>query len=247
VTFLAWLVCWALVADGGEKASKPAVDLFEHFEKTPSAPIENVARGVYRIGGVTVDQTAGVVTIPARMNAPTWSDVEYLAVAERGKDHESVVIVQAEPFHVNLACILAGLTGGPPLAQQGDPRVPQGSRVKLWMEWEQEGKAFKVPAEEFLWDRKTGKPMERTTWVYTGSRFDEEGRFLAQLSRSLIAVFHDPDALIDNPLKGGGRSPPVRPHEKVCPPQGTPLTVRIERVMANAKGKPVKTESQKTK
>lgn len=218
------------------KEKRPPIDLFEHFEKTPVAGIEHVARGVYRIGKVQVDQVRGTVAISGRMNAPTWVDVEYLAVAERGKDHESLIVVEAEPFHINLALILLGLTGGEPLARQGEARTPKGSRVRIWVEWTLKGKTAKVPAEEFVWDRETNRPMERTTWVYTGSRFDEEGRYLAQITRSVIATYHDPDALLDHPLKGGASPHQYGPNVTMVPPEGTPLTIWVEREPETKKG-----------
>ncbi len=199
-----------------ETKKEPPLDLFEHFEKAPSANIENIARGVYQIGKVRVDQVAGTVIVTGIMNAPTWMDIEFLAVAEQGKDHESLLIVEAEPFHINLACILLGLTG----------RVP----VSLWIEWKTEaGPLKRVPAEAMIWDREKNSPMKRS-WVYTGSRFDDEGRFLSQLSRSVVATYPDPDALIDHRLKGGGEFHRYGLNEKALPPQGTPVSLIIERV-----------------
>lgn len=220
-----------------EPGQKPPVDLFEHFEKTPSAQIEHVARGVYQIGNVRVDQVTGTVRFPARVNAVTWADVEYLVVAEKGKDHESVFVAQAEPLHINLALIMLGLTGGEPLARQGDHRPPKGSPVRVSVEWvEDEAKPVKkIPAEDFIWDRVLNRTMPRTHWIYTGSRFDGEGRYMAQLSRSVIAVYHDPDALVDTPLEGGGRPHQYSSLEKPIVPDAASVSVVIERIPVEPK------------
>jgi len=187
---------------------------FEQFEKIATTDIEHVDRGVFRIGKITVDQHRRTMRVPGRI-LPSFTMVdyvEYLAVSERGgKIHESILMLEVEPMHLNLGCIVMGLKGGKPVRFQGDPKPPQGDPVHLWIEWEEkkggQARVKRVRVEQLVWDMKKKRPMEKTHWVYTGSYFDEDNRYVPQANRSLIAIFRDPEALIDNPLAGGAGFP----------------------------------------
>jgi len=69
--------------------------------------------------------------------------------------------------------------------------------------------------------------ISRVEWVYTGSVvFD--GRFLAQMGGSIIAIFHDPAALVDNASEGGESDKIWFVREGAVPPVGTPVTITIK-------------------
>jgi hypothetical protein len=65
------------------------------------------------------------------------------------------------------------------------------------------------------------------TWVYTGS-FSYQGRFVAQDSGSIAAIWHDPVALIDNASPGGESNRIWFVKEGTVPPVGTPVEVVIK-------------------
>ena len=44
--------------------------------------------------------------------------------------------------------------------------------------------------------------MAHHPWVFTGSRILKEG-FEADIAKSLVAIWHDPAAILDNPLEEG--------------------------------------------
>ena len=65
-------------------------------------------------------------------------------------------------------------------------------------------------------------------WVFTGSRILPQG-FEADLQKSLVAVWHDPAAILDNPLPGGANNAYVVNAKRV-PRQGTPIEFVIKAV-----------------
>lgn len=62
------------------------------------------------------------------------------------------------------------------------------------------GREVTVRAETLI--REGKRVSEPHTWVFTGSRIRKEG-YAADLEGSVIALWHDPDALIDNPSPAG--------------------------------------------
>ncbi|MBI4721214.1 MAG: hypothetical protein HY770_08360 [Chitinivibrionia bacterium] len=197
-------------------------------EESLESPVVRLSEGVFRIGNVTVDQNIRQVRVRGVVNMQRGL-VEYLAVADRGKLHESVLRLDLEPFHLQLGLLLMGLNYGRNLKYQGDPGVPEGDRVAIWVEWTEDGKKKRVRGEELVFNQETGKPMRRTDWVFSGS-LEVEGTFLAQVERSLIATYHDPASIIDNPLPEGADDLILYANEKMIPPAGTPIALTIQAV-----------------
>ena len=62
--------------------------------------------------------------------------LEFFAVGKLGKTHESLIMLDAEPMHIQLALLRLNLNPGMNLTVEGDPHLPQGDPVELWVEWE---------------------------------------------------------------------------------------------------------------
>jgi hypothetical protein len=71
--------------------------------------------------------------------------------------------------------------------------------------------------------------MQLTDWVFSGSRM-KDGRFMADIGKSLITTYHDPDSILDNPLPTGGDDETYRVNDKLVPQKGTPVTLTIKPV-----------------
>jgi hypothetical protein len=137
------------------------------------------------------------------------------------------------------------------------------------------GEKRRSRVEDLLWEARLGHEMERTGFAFTGSRFLRRGGgaapagthgppppapkataqeagapqkevFAATSSGSVIALYHDPDAILDNPLLSGGDVPVLSPTFKLVeivawihgderlrpiasklPPHGTPATLHL--------------------
>ena len=96
-----------------------------------------------------------------------------------------------------------------PLQRQGDPKTPKGDPVSIWITVKEGDSLKKLKIEDWVvLKNNEGKtrPMKHTDFIFTGSTFND-GIFLAQRDKSIVAVYHDPAALIDNPLPEGGLNP----------------------------------------
>jgi hypothetical protein len=71
------------------------------------------------------------------------------------------------------------------------------------------------------------REVESLDWIFSGSRISD-GRFMAQVDGSVIALYHDPAAIIDNASPGGESDEIWFVNEKTVPPIGTSLTLTIQ-------------------
>lgn len=164
--------------------------------------VERITENVYRIGAAIVDTQARTVTCKGVINMDEGA-IEYLAVAPGGKTHESLLRVDVRPLHLQLALLMLDLEPKNVLKFQGDPTTPQGAPVEIKVRWRDgKGAEQEARAEELMLDMPAKRPLPPNRWVFTGSRIIKEG-FEADLAKSLVAVYHDPAAILDNPLPGG--------------------------------------------
>jgi hypothetical protein len=172
-------------------------------DKAPRPPqVERITENVYRIGAVTVDTQARTVTCKGVINMDAGA-IEYLAVAPGGKTHESLLRIDVRPLHLQVALLMLDLEPKNVLKFQGDPTTPQGPPIAITIRWHDlKGAEQEARAEELMIDMPSKIPIPANRWVFTGSRILKEG-FEADLAKSLVAVYHDPAAILDNPLPGG--------------------------------------------
>ena len=74
--------------------------------------------------------------------------------------------------------------------------------------------------------------MKPTKWIFTGS-YISDGVFAAQVEKSIVAVFHDPVAMIDNPHPEGASDEIWFVNEAEVLPVGTPMTVTVQKEPEN--------------
>ena len=190
--------------------------------------IKAISPGVLDIGGVRIYAEKGMVEFPAAVNMDKGL-LEYLIVGKTGKTHESLLRTRIEPYHLQIALLMIGLKGtNNPLAEQGDPRKPEGDPVQVWIRWEHGGRTVKLRIERWVYNKNKNGPMQLTDWIFTGS-FVYKRRFMAQMEQSIMAVFHDPAAMIDNPLPDGDSDEVWFVNEKKVPPEGTIVRVLIKK------------------
>ena len=110
------------------------------------------------------------------------SAIEYILVGDHGKLHESLLASDVDIIQLNAALHLLKLTPGTPL--------------NLKASWSLFGEDHEETIDHwFEYDDKTVTPPE-IKWVYTGSKFDKDGTFVAAREENLIAIQEDDAALI---------------------------------------------------
>jgi hypothetical protein len=199
-------------------------------EKRPAGPpIVPLGEGRFQIGSLIADREVGEVRVPGAI-AIERGTLEYLICAPGGKLYESLLRADVDPYHLHLALLLIGLQPSNNLNYQGDPTAPEGDPVTIRVEWDEDGERRVHRAEELVWELAHEKTMTPTHWVFTGSVFGR-GMFAATVTKSLVAVYADPTAILNNPLSTRGNDTAYTAHEDALPPRGT----QVEIVLAAGK------------
>ncbi len=153
--------------------------------------------------GVSVDKEKRLVVVPAKVAPRKIEDekfkeiypIEVIATfpyPKGKKAHETVVTFDAKPSEVHRALVDLGLKPGKPAQKDGD--LQEGPEVRLLLETVPGKAGTRVPVERFLVDRKTGKPMPKVKWLFTGSVMekiapDRPESYGADETGTLIAIF----------------------------------------------------------
>ncbi len=212
IVFLAVMTIAPILLSNISSAQKPV-------NRTRPPQAERITDHTYRVGSLIVDTKQRTVLCPGEVNL-TEGAIEYLAVAPGGKTHESLLQLRTRPLHLQVALLMLGLEPKNVLKRQGDSATPQGDPVELRIRWkDKNGQLQERAVEELISETPNLKPMPVHPWLFTGSRILNEG-FEADLSKSLIAVYHDPAAILDNPLPGAVNNSYVV-NSKRTPAQGT--------------------------
>jgi len=195
----------------------------------PDLPVfQKIGPGLFALGDIQISKAAKSITLPAVVNMSKGM-LEYLLVRTGGKTHESLFRTSIDPTQLQLAMLLIGVEGTDrPLAHQGDPEAPKGNPVEITVSYRKDGRMLPLKPESWI-ARKTEDKMvdaEPLQWMFTGSKF-YNGKFMAQVEGSIIAIYHDPVALIDNASPGGESDRVWFVKEGAVPPVGTPVTLTI--------------------
>ncbi len=173
-----------------------------------------------------LDRARNEIVLPGWINM-NQSVVEYLAVAQGGKTHESVLLLDVKPLHVQIALLLLGLDYGQNLAFQGDTVMPEGDRVMLSVTWaDSSSDTVTLPAADLLINLHDSTTVPATDWVFTGSMI-WENQLLADVEGSLVATYSDPAAILNIPLSGRSDDTVYGANKKVLPEPGTPVKMII--------------------
>jgi hypothetical protein len=200
----------------------------ENLPQSPDSIIHAIDSDTYRIGNVTIDRIAGEIQCPGWVNMDSGM-VEYLAVAPLGKTHESVLVIDARPIHMQLALLLLGLNYGQNLRFQGDSLAPQGDSVYLQVSWHDEaGDTVTHEASDLILNLVTDSAMPGTPWIFTGSLIFEGG-LMADAEGSVIATYSDPVAILNNPLPERKDDIYFAANHRVLPPQDTKIWLTMKK------------------
>lgn len=199
----------------------------------PTIPaMVKISDGVYKLGNIDLDRNKKTIIIYGEVNM-AYGIVELLACTRIGKLHESALVMDVQPIHLQTALILLGLNYGGGVRYQGDPITPKGDKVRIWVEWDVDGQTKRHRAEDLVFNRVTQTHMKHTDWIFTGSR-TANGIFTAQAVGTLITTFRDPDAIIDNPLPEGADDTVYIVNAQVAPPKGTAIRMIITPAESNS-------------
>lgn len=219
-----------------EPSSLPAPD-------QPVAPVKPALKrlddGRMQIGKVTFDPKKREISFPAAVNQ-TEGLLEFVIVHQNGKIHESLLLTDISATNLNLAFKLLGYKASPELYSKVEPdgslsaefeeateEEKKGSRIRLLLEFERDGKKVRHPINKWIAHGTTEKDMPDSPWVYGGS-FIYQGKFVAETSGDLVAIFLSNAALINFSGKDNDLDEVWLPNSKRVPPEGTAVQVVIQ-------------------
>lgn len=190
-------------------------------------PITQLGDQVYQLGTIKIDAKNRVITVPGKVNMQKGM-IELLACGPGGKTHESVLVLDVVPYYLQVSLLLLGLNYIGGLQVQGDTTVPKGDSVYVWVSWKTpDGTDTTVRGEDLAWDIPRKASMQHTAWIFTGSKMSD-GKYMADVEKSLITTYRDPFTILDNPLSTGDDDEIYRVNNDLTPPKGTPVTVTIK-------------------
>ncbi|MBI1917795.1 MAG: hypothetical protein HYS12_24130 [Planctomycetes bacterium] len=194
--------------------------------------------------GITVDKKDRSVSIAcavAPRKLPTLDQIYPIEViatfpAPKGqKAHETVVTYQAKPSDVHKALESLDLKPGKPA--QGEGAVGKGPEVEIFLEVPtSSGKVKRIPIEEAMIDTKSGKPVPRLKWHFTGSALKQpdpekdDKVYGADLTGTLITVFPvTDDCVVQSGLAFKDQDKlKLEVNKKLVPKEGTLLKLVIK-------------------
>ncbi len=189
--------------------------------------VSKISDGIFKIGKVMLNQKEGYASLPATV-ALKEGLIELLLCTKWGRVHETVLVTEAYPVHLQTALLLLGLKFGSPVEFAGDSKSPLGDKTEIWVEWGKGDKKNKVRIEQLAIDKTKNESMPNVDWVFTGSQF-VNGVFFAQQEGSIITTYRDPNTMFDNPLPEGADDTVYLVNSKVVPDIGTQVTVYFKK------------------
>lgn len=163
--------------------------------------------------------------------------LEFIAVEPKGRDYESLLILDCKPSSLQFALLLIGCHTG--TVRKVDyfpiPIPVPGTSLTIEAKWKTaEGKVSRVPIEKWLLDRKTEKPPANLLWNFNGSPIvkhptTQKTVFLSDEEQAHIALWEQPSILINlanptgNPYQGEQQGFDVNSDD--VPPAGTAVTL----------------------
>lgn len=210
---------------------------------TPFKPVmEEIAPGKLRVGTMIIDKHERSVTFPGKVNMVDGV-LEYLIVGPQGSTHEALIVTDVDPKMLNFSLLLLGVKGAgmsAPGAKSAPPGqiddeylknapVLKGDAIGILIKWKDlSGAESTTRVENWILNHETEKPMSEAPWTYTGSMFDTEGAFMAELYSLHASIIINPSALINNPRKGNNNDELWKVHSAVVPPKGTAIDIVLK-------------------
>jgi hypothetical protein len=188
-----------------QQITPPRTPVNESSSSPEQPEVINLGNGRFQIGKIIVDEDKKEVTIPGHLNM-VEGPIEFIACTKGGmKEYESVLEMDTDAKSFNLSMILLGLDPkkGKAAAYHFDPSPPEGDLVEIFIRWNTPlGIEMNIKAQDLIYDMNTNRTFSVDNWVYTGSVFLEDGRYLAEEAGVLIGFVHDPASIIESHYSG---------------------------------------------
>jgi hypothetical protein len=164
--------------------------------------------------------------------------LELMGCTRRGKTHESLLLFDCDPQHLQVALFMLDLEPAPQVGAFGQiAYLRHGQKVVLEAEWHAPEGVVRRRVEDLIYDTVREGAMPAVGWVFTGSRHVQvpappdwerlETVFAAAYGGNIAAVYHDPDSILDTPLLMGGNDQAFVAYSERLPERGTEITIHV--------------------
>lgn len=220
-------------ADSKEAKPPGAAD-----QPDPAKAIKKLDGSRYELNGIIFDQKTRAIRIPAKVNM-TEGLLEYALVHEAGKVHESLLSTAISPFDLNVVLLLLNYEPGTGFFDTSDknagavpvknPKLPPAAQLKATVEWKAPDGVEKTSRlESLLLNLDQKGTVTDGPFTYTGSMVTDDGTFMAKDTGSILALYVDVLALINNPREGNENDDIWVPDKTKIPEKDTAVTLVLQ-------------------
>lgn len=164
--------------------------------------------------------------------------IEFLAVADGGKVHESLLEMSCRPQDLLYALLVCTYECNNNLSSEGESVVPAGDPLHIYVEYKKDNKTVRQRIEHFAFNRYTQKQMKEISFAFTGSSYSKDPQtgksvFNADMEKDLVTCFRTAWSVFNTPLLLGNNDSVYQVYKDRVPPKGT------ECVLVFTRGKPI--------
>jgi hypothetical protein len=169
--------------------------------------------------------------------------LEMLLCRKRTKEHEAILHADVDARAIHAALEACGAKPGTTVRFDPEFKAPTGTAIRILLEYtEASGKTVTVPAQRWVRDARTGKPMTQD-WVFAGSMLIENPDdknappYYAANGGDVICVSNFPDAMLDLPINSSDKNADLafEALTDAIPPLETKVMVILEPVLDTKK------------
>lgn len=188
---------------------------------------------------LSVDAQAGTVSFGARAAKTDVYEqlkgaIEYLIVMPGGKEYEAVFVAPVDGVKLREAMVRAGFKPGKP-ADEDEQKLPEGSKLRIFVEWKEGDKKRREAAEYFVLDVESKKAMDAGPWVFTGSRMafdpaEEKMMPAVRVTKNVVSLFHNDATVLIQPGTFAKDPHQYKANKETLLKAGTPVKIVLEPV-----------------
>lgn len=223
-------------------------EAFEPSEETPvntvdaeqqKLVIQQIDEDNYKIGAIKLNKKTKEISFAAEIGNPQ-DIIEYLLVSQHGKIHESLLTTKIRPLHLNIALKLIGYKESKELFRilgedfmmtdkyhQETADTKKAARFNIFISWKKDGTEHSYHINELILNDTTQKHAEIQPYIYGGS-YLRQGRYQADLTGDIVAIFIDRGAVANFSNKGNDDDTIWFANTKRLPDADTKLTITLK-------------------
>ncbi len=206
----------------------PAVGSVKTAPARPRMPEPKGARRLSKEYPIWIDPVEKTVIVEGEV-ALREGMLEMFACTRNTKEHESIISANTKAYLVHAALLSLGAEAGHPVRFQPEYVPPTGTEIEVLVRYlDDKGKAQTARAQDWIKDRKTGKPMAHP-FVFGGSSFytdpDTKKRYYQAEQGDFVCVANFGSAMLDIPVKSSKSNEELEFEAitKSIPPLGAPV------------------------